>query len=371
MTILTTVPADVAADLVQAADSLVSRELARPEVRTLARGKGWRADLWAATAAAGWLEVLVGEEHGGLGLGLGAAAGLFSVIGRRLAPGPYLDHIVMVPAVYPHASASVRPHLDRARAGEELVVLADPAASGGQGIVLADGALSGQAGLVRYGSMAGGFVVIASDPGRGAALAFIDAAAPGVTVTSRDSFDPTCVVADVRFDRVPVRGDSIIPAPGTVIGLLRATLRLMIATELTGLARHLLDASVGYARIREQFGRPIGSFQSVQHILAEMATRVLGAEAFTAECAEQFQHDWPEPNLPDAIAIKGFAAQVARQVGESALQVHGGIAFTEEFEDNRWFLHALTLQGLYGDETASFREVGRTLLAPHGVARED
>jgi alkylation response protein AidB-like acyl-CoA dehydrogenase len=357
------VPADVAAELAQAADSLVQRELARPEVGAAARGQGWSAGLWAATAAAGWFDVLAGEEHGGLGLGLEAAAGLFSVIGRQLVPGPYLDHIVMVPMIYPHVSASVRSRLDRARAGRELIVLADPAASGRQSVLLVDGSLTGRACLVRYGAIADCFVVIARDPARGAAVAFVDAQAPGVTVVQRDSFDSASVVADVRFDRVAVAGD-FIPAPGTVIDRLRAVLRLMIAAELTGLARHLLDASVGYAKIREQFGRPIGSFQAVQQILAEMAAQVLGAEAFTAECAAQCELDRAESDLADTIALKGFASQVARQVGESALQVHGGIAFTEEFDDNRWFLRALTLQGLYGDEAASFSEVGRALLRP-------
>jgi alkylation response protein AidB-like acyl-CoA dehydrogenase len=358
----TAVPAEMAAELAQAADSLVKRELARPEVRTAARA-GWSADLWAATAAAGWFDVLAGQQHGGLGLGPGAAAGLFSVIGRQLVPGPYLDHIVMVPMIYPHASASVRSRLDRARAGRELIVLADPVASGSEGAVLADGSLTGRAALVRYGSMADGLVVIARDPERGAVVAFVDAQAPGVTAAPRDSFDSASVVADLRFDQVAVPGDFVIPAPGAAIDRLRGVLRLMIAAELTGLGRHLLDASVGYAKFRQQFGRPVGSFQAVQQILAEMAVQVLGAEAFTAECAALCDLDRAEPDPADVIALKGFASQVARQVGESALQVHGGIAFTEEFDDNRWFLRALTLQGLYGDEAASFDEVGRTLLA--------
>jgi alkylation response protein AidB-like acyl-CoA dehydrogenase len=366
----TVVPADMAAELSQAADSLVRRELARPQVRTPARGQGWSPDLWAATAAAGWFDVLAGEEHGGLGLGLAAAAGVFSVIGRRLVPGPYLDHIVMVPMIYPHVSASVRPRLDLARAGRELIVLADPAASGDQGALLVDGSLTGRACPVRHGSIADGFVVIARDPAGGAAVVFVDAQAPGVTAVPRDSFDSASVPADVRFDRVAVPGDLVIPAPGIVIDRLRAVLRLMTAAELTGLARHLLDASVGYAKIREQFGRPIGSFQAIQQILAEMAAQVLGAEAFTAECAAQCELDQAESELVDTIALKGFASQVARQVGQSALQVHGGIAYTEEFDDNRWFLRALTLQGLYGDETASFCEVGGTLLARPAVPRE-
>jgi alkylation response protein AidB-like acyl-CoA dehydrogenase len=367
----TTMPAEMAAELTQAADDLVQRELARPEVRAAARGQGWSADLWAATAAAGWFDVLVRDEHGGLGLGLEAAAGLFTVIGRRLVPGPYLDHIAMVPMMYAHASASVRSRLDRARAGQELIVLADPAATGRQGALLADGSLTGRACLVRHGCTADGFVVIARDPACGVAVAFVDAQAPGVTTVPRDSFDSASVVADVQFDRVAVPDDFVIPAPATEIDFFRGVLRLMAAAELTGLARHLLDASVRYAKIREQFGRPIGSFQAIQQILAELAAQVLGAEAFTRECAAQCELDRGESALMDTIALKGFASHVDRLVGESALQVHGGIAFTEEFDDNRWFLRALTLQGLYGDEAASFGEVGRTLLAPPAVSREN
>jgi alkylation response protein AidB-like acyl-CoA dehydrogenase len=188
--------------------------------------------------------------------------------------------------------------------------------------------LTGQVSLVRHGSSAGGFIVIACDPAHDPVVAFADASAPGVAVVPRDSFHPASVVADVRFDHVHVPDDSILLPEGSgataaVINRLRASLRLMIAAELAGLSRHLLDASAGYARVREQFGRPIGSFQPVQQILADMATQVLGLEAFTAECAAG-----QEPSWADAILLKGYASQVARQVGESALQVHGGIAFT-------------------------------------------
>lgn len=357
----------VTEELCREADALIRHELARPGVRLAARGAGWSEELWTATASAGWFDVLLGEEHGGLGLGIEAAAGLFSLIGRRLVPGPYLDHMVMVPLLYPHAPGSVRSRLDRARAGEEVIVLADPEAAssnaGERTVVLEGRSLTGHIDLVRHGSTAGGLVVIAHDPAHGAVAVFVDPSARGVTVVPRDSFDPVSVVADVRLDHAQVPDDSLLLAAGngaaaTAIGRLRATLRLMIAAELSGLSRHLLDSSVEYAKVREQFRRPIGSFQPVQQILADMAAQVIGVEAFTAECAGR-----QEPDPADALLLKGFASQVARQVGESALQIHGGIAFTEEFEGNRWFLRALTLHGLYGDDAASFRDIGYALLA--------
>ena len=356
----------VTEELGRAAEDLIRRELAQSGVRLAARGSGWSEDLWKATAAAGWFDVLLDEEYGGLGLDTGAAAGLFSLIGRQLVPGPFLDHVVMAPMAYPYAPVPVRSRLDRARAGEEFIVLADPDAAGRpiteDNLLLEGRSLTGQVSLERHGFIAGGFVVITCDPARGTVAAFADASASGVTIVPRDCLDLMSVVADVRFDHVHVPDDSILlPAGGgataAAINRLRASLRLMIAAELAGLSRHLLEASVGYARVREQFGRPIGSFQPVQHILADMAAQVLGLEAFTAECAAGQEPGWAE-----TVLLKGYASQVARQVGEAALQVHGGIAFTEEFEGNRWFLRALTLQGLYGDEGTSFRRIGSALL---------
>jgi alkylation response protein AidB-like acyl-CoA dehydrogenase len=347
-------------ELRSAADEIVQRELAVPSVRSAARGAGWSKDLWAATAAAGWADILLEEEHGGLGLGLDAAAELFSVIGRNLVPGSYADLIVTLPLVYDHAPAAVRSRLDAARAGAEVVVLADPAAGGSADdtVELTGGALTGTAGLVRYAPVADGFLVPVQDPAVGVAFAYVGASDPRVTVRPRDSFDSASPVADVSFDHATVAPHHLVPATGeiTVSGL-RARLRLMIAAELAGLARHLLDASVGYAKLREQFGKPIGSFQAVQQILAEMAVQLLGAEALTAELAQG-----GEAGLADAVVAKGLASQVARDIGEAALQVHGGIAFTEEFEDNRWYLRILTLHGFYGDHADCYRATGNVLL---------
>jgi len=350
-------------ELKSAADEIVQRELATPSVRSAARGGGWSRDLWAATAAAGWADVLLGEEHGGLGLGLDAAAGLFSVIGRHLVPGPYADLIVALPLLYGHAPAAVQSHLDAARAGAEIVVLADPAATrsaddADDTLELTGGSLTGSVGLVRHAAVADGFLVPVQDPAAGAMLAYVGASDPQVTLRPRESFDSTSPVADVSFDRVAVAPHHLVSATGQLaVSGLRARLRLMIAVELAGLARHLLSASVSYVKLREQFGKPIGSFQAVQQILAEMAVQLLGAEALTAELAQS-----GETGLIEAVMAKGLTSEIARTIGEAALQVHGGVAFTEEFEDNRWYLHILTLHGLYGDHGDCYRVTGNALL---------
>ena len=355
----------------RAGEDLIQREMARPGASSDACAAGWSKEVWAAAAAAGWSDVLLGEEHGGLGLGLEATAELFSLIGRHLVPGPYPDLVVTVPLVYRHASAAVRARLDKARAGGEVIVLADPAAGTGDAagtVELRDRSLAGTVSLVRHADIAGAFLVVARDQAGDPALAFVDASDPRVVVRPRDSFDSSSPVADVTFGPMEIPDDHLLPVPGGVtagdlVERLRACLRLMVAAELAGLARHLLEVSVRYAGLREQFGRPIGSFQAVQEILVEMAVQLLGAEALTAECAVG-----TEPDPADAVTAKGLASEVARQVGESALQVHGGIAFTREFKDNRWFLRILTLQGMYGDQATSYRAVGRALLSQEATS---
>ena len=353
-------------ELAAAAVGLLRDELSRPGVRLAAHGTAWVPEIWEAAARAGWFDLLLPEAHGGLGLGNRAAAGLFSIIGNMLIPGPYLDHVVALPEIYPYASAPVRRYLDRARSGESLIILADPCAASEVGtnrpIILPGRQLIGEVELVRYGSMAEGFVVIGDEEGA-PVIVLIDASAEGVEVSDRESFDPTSSVSDVRFHHVHIPEDAILRGASrqeitALIERIRARMRVMIAAELSGLARHLLDASVEYAKVREQFRRPIGSFPQVQQILAEMTVDVLGLEAYVAECCASDQLDSLE-----ALALKGFASHIGRQVGEGSLQVHGAIAFTIDFEDNRWLLKALTLQGVYGDELSSFRQIGESLLA--------
>lgn len=345
------------------ADDLIRRELNKSTVKAQARQAAWSDDLWSATAQAGWFDVLLAEEFDGLGLNADTAAGLFSIIGRRLVPGPYIDHIVAIPRLYPYAGPKVRARLDSARSGESVVVLVDAHAVGQELPDFDEGYLSGRVDLIRFAASADAFLVLAKQPNHGVVAVLVDAGAGNLEISPRESFDPASMYADLEFDAVVVDPDNQLqtsPEDFTnEIELLRGTIAIMLSTELAGLSRHLLDESVAYAKTREQFARPIGAFQPVQQILADMTIAVLALEAFTIDCARR------ETDLRKSSAlVKAFASEVAREVGEGALQVHGGIAFTAEFELNRWFLHVLALQDLYGDDAAIYSKVGRDLL--HG-----
>ncbi|MFF2112310.1 acyl-CoA dehydrogenase family protein [Rhodococcus koreensis] len=357
-------------EVVHAAETMVERTFGHIEARANARRAGWSTEMWKAAADAGWFDILLAEDVGGLGFDTSTAAGLFSLIGAELVPGAFLEHMVVLPLLYPHAPETLLPRLKKAREGSSIVALGDSEATGNDprahAVIENDGRLHGWIPMVRYAQRADAFFVIC-DRGSSTDVVYLPATTPGLHLESRSSIDPTFPVADLRLEGVEVRAEDTLRTAGTrpvseTLVRLRSTIRQIVSAELAGLSRHLLDSSVEYAKQRHQFGRAIGSFQPVQQILADMTLDVFGLEAYVEDAASS--------NLRDqlsAVALKGFASKSARRVGEAALQIHGGIAFTAEFDLHQWFLRVLSLQGLYGDESASFLDAGRTLVTEDGV----
>ena len=234
--------------------------------------------------------------------------------------------------------------------------------------------MAGTVELVRFGAQADA-LVLAADGGSGEpAVVVLPAGDPAVRVEEVPSSDPAA-----RYARVTVAGRSVTPgevvatgaAAAALMTRIRAWMRLLTACELAGIARRVLADSVAYAKQREQFGRPIGSFQALKHILATMAQLSLSLDAVSeAAVADGGTQDGAELELT-ALAAKAAAAQSARQVCEDGLQVHGGIGFTTEY-DLHWFLRrALALRSWYGDERELAGLIGARRLAspPAGEAR--
>lgn len=353
---------ELASEVLEAATAMVRRSFGQGIERVEAHRTGWAPQLWKNAVESGWFDLQIPEDEGGLGLEPGSLGGFFTLLGLDLVPGAFLEHMALLPLLRPHATQSLLTQLEAARTGETLVTIADPDAAADQPgeATLADGILSGRVPMVRHAERADALVVVCGRDTE-TSVVLVHANEPGVSLEPRRAFDATFSVADVLLTDVRVRDDHIFTAnlgtslESTVVRM-RAVARFLVAAELAGLARHLLDASVDYSLQREQFGRQIGSFQAVQQMLGDMAHDVVALEAYVADVM-------PEPGSADMSILKGFAAKTARRVGEGALQVHGGIAFTEEFDLHRWFLRVLSLQGLYGDDAATFLRVGRALLA--------
>jgi alkylation response protein AidB-like acyl-CoA dehydrogenase len=140
------------------------------------------------------------------------------------------------------------------------------------------------------------------------------------------------------------------------------TRRLMMAAELSGAVDCLVDMAVEYARMRKQFGRPIGSFQALQHMLAELAARGGALRHLVAATLDDVAAD-PTRLHELAIIAKAYACTTGRYAAEESLQVHGGIGFTNDLPLHLYYRRVLTHQGFLGESDALMCELGRLMLA--------
>ncbi|PYN04869.1 MAG: hypothetical protein DME02_20980 [Candidatus Rokuibacteriota bacterium] len=121
-----------------------------------------------------------------------------------------------------------------------------------------------------------------------------------------------------------------------------------VAAEMLGASRRCLDMAVEYAKVREQFGQPIGSFQAIRHKCAEMLLEVENSHAATYYAAWALDSGAEDGELAASVA-KSYVNDASRKVCGEAIQVHGGIGFTWEFDLHLYFKRAKALEPLYGD----------------------
>jgi alkylation response protein AidB-like acyl-CoA dehydrogenase len=228
-------------------------------------------------------------------------------------------------------------------------------------LVLARGALTGGGVVAGFGDIADWLILAAREDGEPVVLA-IEPTVRGLDVRRRPSVDLADRPCLVSADRAPV---THVLARGHVAGALsdsaEAHAWVMTAAELLGITERVLEMSVEYARQRTQFGRPVGSFQAVQHELADVAMRcrTLRSICYLSQVALA-KGAGPEAARVARVA-KAYASRSGRQAVETALQVHGGIGFTEELDLHLYLKRALTLQAAWGDQRDHERALGVAL----------
>jgi len=171
--------------------------------------------------------------------------------------------------------------------------------------------------------------------------------------------------SEMRLDKVAVGADALLGGPGTAGPLLESLLRraaVMSSAEMLGAARRCLDMSVEYAKVREQFGQPIGSFQAIRHRCAEMLLEVDNSHAAVYYAAWALTAGAEDAAVASSIC-KAYVSEAARKVCGDAIQVHGGIGFTWEYDLHLYMKRAKALEPLYGDA-----EYHRELIVRHVVA---
>ncbi|MEV6983930.1 acyl-CoA dehydrogenase [Sphaerisporangium sp. NPDC051017] len=318
-----------------------------------------RPAFWSGLAGQGLLGLHVPEEFGGGGFGLLETAVAVEALGERVAPGPYVP-TVLVSAVILASDGKARAELLPGLADGSL---AGAVALGGSLTATrsGDGALtvSGTADLV-LGATLADVLVLPVSTDRGEQWVALDRDV--VTVTPVRSLDLTRAVAKVEADAVTVPADRLLD--GLTGEDVRNTAAVLLGAEAAGVAAWCVRAAAEYAKVRVQFGRPIGQFQGVKHKAARMLVALEQARATVWDATRATGDE-----LGYAAAVAGvMAPDAAMQCAKDAIQIFGGIGYTFEHDAHLYYRRALTLRALLGPSAAWAGAVASYALS--GVTRE-
>jgi alkylation response protein AidB-like acyl-CoA dehydrogenase len=324
------------------------------EVRRLARlGSGFDQAFWTGLVELGLAGVLVPEGHGGAGLGMYEAALAGEALGYFAAPAPFAGAAVMAPrALHQWGSAAQQAAwLPRIAAGTARFAVVFER-GGGVAAGTIDRRHDRLSGRLTSGIDLGGATHVLAVLADGA-LAVLDADGPGVRVSTRPSLDGTRPVGEVEL--TDARAELLAAGDGLSTPALLDAGRVALAADTLGAAQRMLDRAVGYAREREQFGRPIGTFQAVKHMCAEMAAMLEPCRALVWYAAYAQDARLDDARLA-ACHAKAHLAEVGREVSRMATEVHGGMGFTDELGLHHWFKRISANRQLLGGPEHCRRE---------------
>lgn len=344
------------AELATAVRDLLSAHCTEADVRRIVlTDDGFDPTLWRRLAAQGVTGLIVDADYGGVGLGAQEVEAVAEATGAALLPAPFLSSAVFATALIQAAGTDD----DKARLLPELSQgssIATVAATGPGGTwspesvaveahsTLRGYLLTGRAHYVPWGQIADITVVVArTDDGVG--VFEIDREAAGFERTAATAFDPTVRLSTFTFNQSPAR--RLGGAGWNSVDRALSLTTIALAGEQVGGARRIFDVTVEYLKTRIQFGRPIGSFQSLKHMAADLLLEVESATSAAPYAAAQFDID--APGADGAVALAGFAcAEAYHTTAMQAIQMHGGIAFTWEHPAHLFLRRARTGRQLFG-----------------------
>ena len=338
---------------------------------------GYDRDLWAKMAEMGFAGVAIPEQFGGAGLGMVAAGIIQEAIGRNLSLSPFLSaSILSATAIARGGSDEQKATLLPGIAGGKLIValaadekarhqpsfVAARAESAGNGFML-----SGEKPFVLDGHVADRLIVAARTSGaddapEGITLFLVDPKAKGVSVARRSMVDSRNA-ARITLDGVQVDGADVLGAVGGGHAILEAALdagRACLAAEMLGVSAQSFDTTVDYLKNREQFGVKIGSFQALQHRAAHLFCEVELARSATLKALMAI--DAGDERAPFFAALaKAKAGDVCILATNEAVQMHGGIGMTDEFDIGFYMKRARAAQETFGDSAFQGDRIARML----------
>jgi len=352
--------------LKKSAHDFLAKECPKKLVKELDESEtGYSPELWKKMADLGWMGSVLPEEYGGSGGNYLDLIVLLEEMGYNILPGPFFSTMILgaIPILQAGTEAQKQAYLPVIAGGEKIFTMA---------LTEPSGKYDAAAVTVKATPAGGGYVIngvklfvpdahIAdyilcvartkdgADPEDGITVFIVDGKAPGIKTTllmtlARDK------QTEVVFDNVKVGKDRILGEVDKGWAIVKDTLRkaaVAKAAELVGHSQAALEMAVSYAKERVQFGRPIGSFQAIQHYCANMLTDVDGARYITYEAAWMLAEGLDATK--QAAMAKAWVGDASRRVTLLAHQIFGAVGFTMELDLHLYYRRALAGAQAFGD----------------------
>lgn len=357
--------------LQKSARDFFARACPPERVRELMAGEtGYDEALWREMADQGWLGMVIPEEYGGLGLTAVDLIAVSEEMGRACLPGPFLSTLWAAALIDRAGSEGQRQQYLEAIAAGDLkatVALLEEDLDWSPDAVQLKAELDGRdyrlngAKLFVTDAGVADLIVCVARHGEDLLLLPVASGTEGLSVTPTPAMDATRKFSTVTFDNVAVPiANALALTTETRRALVAATevATVALCAEMLGGMEWTLAATVEYARTRQQFGKPIGIHQAVQHQCADMFLMTESARSAIYYAAWAVSAG--DPLAPFAVSIaKGYCSDAAREVGNRGVQVHGGIGFTWEHNLQLYYKRAKSSEVLFGDATHHREAVAR------------
>ena len=322
---------------------------------------GFDAAVWSQMADQMGLQGLaIPEEFGGQGFSFVELGVVLEEMGRALLCAPYFSSVVLAAntLLLSGDKAAMKAHLPGIASGETIATLAVTEPSGkwdASGVTIeakgsgTDFTISGTKMFVIDGHTAN-LIIVAAKTSKGISLFAVDAKAKGLTRTALSTMDQTRKQAKLEFASTPA---TLIGTEGKGWDVLSQVFDLVavaLAAEQVGGAQKVLEMAVEYAKVRVQFGRPIGSFQAIKHKCADMLLEVESAKSaayYGMWCASEMNDELPSV----ASLAKAYCSEAYFHAADENIQIHGGIGFTWEHPAHLYFKRAKSSELIFGDPT--------------------
>ena len=322
--------------------------------------RGTSDAMWKDIAQLGWLGLALSETHGGSDLGMVETALLLEEMGRASYPGPYLPTVLVAKAIEEAGTDAQKkrwlPAIANGSARATVALLDGELSWDTSSIAThaqktgAGWTLSGSKPFVAWAHVAD-VILVPARTEDGLTLFLVEPGWAGLKQTPVTGMDLATRWVNLALDSVPVTKDAVLGSARNGDTILQTLMRrgaVGAAAEMLGAARRCLDMAVEYAKVREQFGQPIGSFQAIRHKCAEMLLEVENSHAAVYYAAWALDANAEDADVAASVA-KAYVGDASRKVCGEAIQVHGGIGFTWEYDLHLYFKRAKALEVQYGD----------------------